>query len=177
MKNNNTKRTKKIIVIGLFSGLAIVFSVFRIVIPGVCKISFDGPFYKFISIVFGSFYGCISAFLAETIGALINQRGGYIPLFFLTAALRGFLAGAIWDFFNKILDLKNKIFKLSITLLISDLFVCFLNSLIIRFYLCQTKKIFLYKLFIRFGKEFLLIIINVVVLALMLSVYDKIIKK
>ena len=174
---NNSDQTKKIITIGLFSGLAIIFSVFRIVIPGVCKISFEGPFYKFISIMFGAFYGSISAFLAETIGALLNQRGNYIPLFTFTAALRGSLVGAVWKFLNKNLGDKNKIFKLSITLLISDLSMCFLNSLIIKFYLCQTKKIFLYSLFIRFGKEFLLIIINVVILMLMLSAYDKIIKK
>ena len=176
MKDNN-EQTKKIITIGLFSSLAIVFSVFRIVIPGICKISFDGPFYKFISIMFGSFYGAISAFLAETIGALLNQRGNYIPLFALTAALRGFLVGAVWKFFNKNLDDKNKLLKLSTTLFISDLSVCFFNSLIIKFYLCQTKKIFLYSLFIRFGKEFLLIIMNVVILTPILSAYDKIIKK
>ena len=143
MQNRDSKETKKIAMVALFSSVAVILSAFRIIIPGICKISFDSPFYKFISIVWGPFYGFISAFFIETIGAFINPVGHYTPLFSLTTGLRGFLVGFIWQFLNGLSRLKSKILKLIITISISDIFVCFLNSLIIKFYLCQTEKTFL----------------------------------
>lgn len=163
--------------VALFSSTAVILSTFRIIILGVCKISFDGPFYKFISIVWGPFYGFISAFLVETIGALLNPVGHYTPLFSLTAGLRGFLVGFIWKFLNRLSYFKSKILKLIITVFISDMFVCFLNSLIIKFYLCQTEKTFLCIIITRFIKESILIVINIVILVIMLKANNKIVKR
>ena len=173
----NFSVTKKIIISGLFCGLAIIFSSLRIIIPGVCKISFDGPFYKFISITLGPFYGGISAFFAETIGAFLNPVGNYIPLFSMTGGLRGFLAGFLYRFFDKFSWSRKKVLKLITSVFISDFFVSFLNSMIIKFYLGWSPKIFLINICIRFGKEFFLVIVNVVILKIMLDIYDKIVEK
>lgn len=168
--------TEKIIISGLFSGLAIIFATLRIVIPGVCKISFDGPFYKFISIIFGPFYGGISALFAEAIGAFLTPVGNYIPLFSITGGLRGFLVGFIYRLLDKFSWIQKKFFKLGLSVFTSDFFISFLNSIIIKFYSGWSPKIFLIKMFIRFGKEFFLVIINVIVLKIMLSIYAKIIE-
>ena len=170
----NLSVTKKIIISGLFSGLAIIFATLRIVIPGVCKISFDGPFYKFISIILGPFYGGISALFAESIGAFLNPVGNYIPLFSITGGIRGFLVGFIYRILNKFSWAQKKIFKLGLSVFMSDFFVSFINSIIIKFYLGWSSKIFLINMFIRFGKEFFLVIVNVLVLKIMLSIYDRI---
>lgn len=167
--------TKKIIISGLFSGLAIIFSSLRIIIPGVCKISFDGPFYKFISIILGPFYGGMSAFFAETIGAFLNPVGNYIPLFSITGGLRGFLVGFLYRFLDKFLWAQKKILKLIASIFISDFLVSFLNSIIIKFYLGWSTKIFFINTCIRFGKEFFLVIVNMIILKIMLDVYDKIV--
>ena len=173
----NFSVTKKIIISGLFCGLAIIFSSLRIIIPGVCKISFDGPFYKFISIILGPFYGGISAFFAETIGAFLNPVGNYIPLFSITGGLRGFLVGFIYRLLDEFSWAQKKSLKLIASIFISDFFVSFLNSIIIKFYLGWSPKIFWINVCIRFGKEFFLVIVNVIVLKIMLDIYDKIVEK
>lgn len=173
----NFSVTKKIIISGLFCGLAIIFSSLRIIIPGVCKISFDGPFYKFISITLGPFYGGISAFFAETIGAFLNPVGNYIPLFSMTGGFRGFLVGFLYRFFSKFLWSRKKILKLIVSIFISDFFVSFLNSIIIKFYLGWSPKIFLINACIRFGKEFFLVIVNVVIVKIMLDAYNKTVRR
>ena len=177
MRKIIARKTKKIIIISLLSSCAVVIASFKIIIPGLCRISFDGPFYKFISIIWGPFYGSISASLVETTSVLLNPAGHYTLLFSLTAAMRGFLSGFIWKFLSRLVFLKSKFLKLSITVFVSDCLVCFLNSLIIKFYLCQTEKTFLCILSIRFIKEFILIILNIVILSIMLDIHQKIIKK
>ena len=54
--------------------------------------------------------------------------------------------------------------------------ICFLNSLIIKFYLCQTKKTFLCIIITRFIKESILIVINIVILVIMLKDNNKTVK-
>lgn len=167
----NFSRTKKIIISAMFLALAIIIGRFRIVIPGLFRIIFNGPFYKFIAIIFGPIYGTIISFLTETIGVILNPVGNYIWLFSIVTALRGFFIGYLWQ-----ITCKKK-FALIISIAIPDFIASFLNTLIMKYYLLWPQKTFFIMLGIRLFKETILIAINIFILSVMLDTYKKIIDK
>ena len=178
------KTIKKNIVIALFLALSIIMNYFEITIPGFFKITFDGPFYKFIAIIFGPLYGGFVAGFAQIFGYLFNPTSSYKPIFSFTASMRGFLVGFLW----KILDLsflsqkinEKKIFKLIrliISISMTDFLVSIINSFALKYYLFWPKEVFIYKLGTRLFKESILIIINIFALTIMLEIYDNIINK
>ena len=103
MKNtsSHSQITRRIVQTALFIALALVLRNFSTMIymlgaPGM-RISFAPIFSRMPALLFGPFYGGISAALVDIIGYLLNPQGGaYIPLMTLTAILGGVIAGFLW---------------------------------------------------------------------------------
>lgn len=174
----NISKTKKIIICGIFLAISLVVGRFRIVIPGFCRITFNGPFYKFIALVFGPLHGAIVSFLTESIGVLMNPVGNYIWMFSVVACIKGFLIGLLWKIcsMKKVNWSKFKFYcVLAFSVGIPDLLTSFLNTLIMRSYLLLPKKTFFVILVLRLCKESLLIVLNVIILAVMINIYEKIV--
>ena len=171
------KRIKKNVVVALFLALSVIMNYFEITIPGSFKITLDGPFYKFIAIIFGPLYGGFVAGSAQIFGYLFHPTSDYKPIFSFTASMRGFLVGFLWAVLN--FGDKNifKIFKLIFCVGITDILISIINSFVLKYYLCRPKEIFLFKLGVRLLKESLLIAINIFVLTIMLEIYDNVINK
>ena len=175
---NNFSRLKKIIISAIFLALAIIIYQYKMVIPGLFRIVFNGPFYKFIAIIFGPLYGLVIGFLSEIISVLINYSGNYIFLFSITAGLRNFLVGLIWFLLSKKNNNPQKDFlKLIICVSIPDYFISFINTLIYETYFIWPLKTFFVNLGLRLCKESVMIIINISILNIMLDKYKKIVDK
>lgn len=174
---NNFSRLKKLIISAIFLALAIIVGQCKIVIPGLFRIVFNGPFYKFIAIIFGPLYGMIVSFLIEFIGILLNNQGGYKFLFLITAIIRGFLIALIWQLLNKRFDdhKKNRT-KLIISIGVTDYLISFLNTLILKYSLIWPIETFWTNLFLRLIKDTIMIILNIFILNIMLGVYEEIVK-
>ena len=175
---NNFSRLKKLIISAIFLALAIIIGQYKIIIYGLFRIVFNGPFYKFIAIIFGPLYGFIIGFLSEVISVLINYSGNYIFLFSITAGLRNFLVGLIWTLLSKKNNNPQKDFlKLIICVSVPDYFMSFINTLIYKAYFIWPLKTFFTKLALRLTKESVIIIINIFILKIMLEKYKKIVDK
>ena len=175
---NNFSRLKKLIISAMFLALAIIIGQCKIIIPGLFRVVFNGPFYKFIAIIFGPSYGLVIGFLSEIIGVLINYSGNYIFLFSITAALRNFLVGLIWFILSKKnKSHKNNFLKLIICVGLPDYFISFVNTLIYKSYFIWPIKTFFANLALRLTKESIMIIINIFILNIMLGIYKKVIDK
>lgn len=176
------KTIKKNVVTALFLALSIVMSYFEITIPGFFKITFEGPFYKFIALIYGPSRGAFVACFAQVFGYLFHPTSGYKPIFTLTAGLRGFVVGLLW----KVLKPKSltekpnkkKSFRLAILAVcvgLTDIPISIINSFILRCYIPLQDDPFLLFIGTRLTKELLLICVNVLALSTMLDVYQKII--
>ena len=175
---NRFSKLKKIIISAMFLALAVTVGQYKIIITGLYRITFNGPFYKFIAIIFGPLYGFTIGFLAEILGILINYSGSYIFLFPITAALRNFLVALLWRMLTpRNNNPQNNLLKLAITIGLPDYFTSFLNTLIYRRYYMWPIQTFFIKLSARLTKESIMIIINIFVLNIMLETYKKIIDK
>ena len=178
---NNFSQTKKTVVCGMLLAIAIVVGKLKIVIPGLFRIVFNGPFYKFAAILFGPLYGAIVTGLTETIGVLLTPVGNYIWMFSVIACLKGFLVGLLWKVFGERLfcDNGNKkyIWALLTSVALPDYLSSFLCTVVMKYYFLWPRKTFFLMLAVRLLKETILIIFNVFVLIKMLAAYKKIICK
>lgn len=168
--------TKKIVVGGIFLALAMIIGRFRIVIPygGIpfLKISLSGPIYKFVAIILGPMYGGIIPAAADFIGALLNPIGSYIWAFTLVAFVKGFLIGFIWRHAK---FLKQFYIRLTVSVLIPSIISSIINTFVMKIYLLLPENIFIVVLISRLTKEFLMAIFNIIILAIMIDAYKKII--
>lgn len=101
---NNTSSslqvTRKIVQTALFIALALVLRNFSTMIyilgaPGM-RINFAPIFSRMPSLLFGPFFGGVSAAIVDIIGYLLKPEGAYIPLMTLTAVLGGVMTGLLW---------------------------------------------------------------------------------
>jgi Predicted membrane protein len=175
-------QTDKIVISAIFLAMALIIGRFRIVVPyaGVpfLKITFSGPLYKFIAIIFGPVYGGIIPALADFIGATIDPIGNYIWMFTAVAFIKGFLIGLIWKCTEKFRNNDNKLWfyiALIISVSIPDFISSVLNTFIMKLYLLLPEKSFFIILISRLCKEFFMTIFNIIILAIIINVYEKII--
>jgi ECF transporter S component (folate family) len=111
-KGDNMKYTssyseviRKVVQTALFIALALVLRNFSTMIymlgaPGM-RINFAPIFSRMPSLLFGPFYGGISAAIVDIIGYLLKPEGAYIPLMTLIAILGGVMTGYLWTWLKK----------------------------------------------------------------------------
>ena len=172
--NNNLSKTKKIIISAFCLSLALIMGRFKIMLfGGSVKLTFGGIFYRFASIILGSIYGFVIAFLSEMLIAILNTMGNYIFLLSVTEGLQGLFVGLIWNLLDKIGLAKKKLLKLCIAVSIPGLLTSFANSFILKHYLLWSDEIFWGTVVLRLEKEVIMILINVFILRIMLNIYEK----
>ncbi|MDY3868405.1 MAG: folate family ECF transporter S component [Pyramidobacter sp.] len=101
MIRNNRSETRQLAVLALLVSLNIILSrvgSIRVPLGGVegFRIGFGAFPLVFAGLVYGPAGGAIVGTAGDLLGYFINPMGGYLPIFTLTAALRGFLPGLIW---------------------------------------------------------------------------------
>jgi len=178
VQDKKISHTKKIIICGIFLAVALVLNRFRIVVPyggaPIIKISLCSPFYKFIAIIFGPFYGGLIPALGDFIDATTNPIGNYIWMLTVTAFLKGFCVGYSYLFVKK-LKIKNEIISLLITIAPAGIVFSFVNSFILRLYLYIPAKLFWSAALVRVAEELIMIIYNIAMLMIMMTIYETVI--
>lgn len=104
MKKNNYIFTLVFSALCLAIGIAIKNLTFflPIGIP-ILKISFDGPAFRLVAVLFGPLYGGIIGALADFVGFFLTNKSGnaWIPFLTVTYALNMALVGFLWRYFKK----------------------------------------------------------------------------
>lgn len=128
---------------------------------GSWKISFASIPVMIAGIMFGPLLGGLTGFTADLIGFFLAPRGAYNPLFSISFALFGIIAGLVYKNSD-----KPTIGKLLVTT-VSTQFICslILNSLIMVYCYGVTKAIFITK----FAYNAVMVPINAVVLQILLK--------
>lgn len=99
-------RLRRMVISAMFLALALIIrTLFRTYIPlfgeSGLRISVHGIFSVMPAILFGPVYGAIVSGLTDFIGFHLSPTGAFIPQLTLTAALGGFVRGALWMFLRK----------------------------------------------------------------------------
>lgn len=104
--NKSGIRTKSLVAASLLTAISIILTrVFSIMIPiaGIqgLRVGFGGIPIIMSGILFGPLVGALTGTTADLIGFIINPMGPYFPGFTLTAALSGFIPGAMYHYIFK----------------------------------------------------------------------------
>ncbi len=156
--------------------LAIISNVFEINIPSGAFISNKIGFTYVPVFLTGIFFGPVAGFgvgaLGDALGWLINQSSGvYNPIFTLSTALMGVIAGLAW----RIPKLKG-IFKLIIALVLAYVICsCAINTFATWFYYSSQKKTFWLYLVGRLPGSAITLAVNAVTLAVLTPITAKLI--
>ena len=103
MNERISKKTTIMVQCAVFLAMSFVVRVveqsFPITMGGVqfMKLGLSGPFTLAPAILFGPAYGFIIGMISDLLNLLAPNPGGWIPWLTLTAALRGWLVGLIWQ--------------------------------------------------------------------------------
>ncbi len=156
--------------------LAIISNVFEINIPSGAFISNKIGFTYVPVFLTGIFFGPVAGFgvgaLGDALGWLINQSAGvYNPLFTLSTALMGVIAGLVWR-----IPKLNKIIKLIIALVLAYILCsCGLNTFATWFYYSSQKKTFWVYLLGRMPGSAVTLAVNTVTLFVLIPITKKLI--
>ncbi len=98
----NTSGTRKLSILALLVALDVVLSrmaSIRIPIGGAegLRIGFGPLPIVFAGMVYGPLAGAMVGAVGDLLGYFINPMGGYLPVFTVTAALRGLIPGLAWQ--------------------------------------------------------------------------------
>lgn len=103
MNEQRSKKTTIMVQCAVFLAMSFVVRLveqsFPITMGGVqfMKLGLSGPFTLAPAILFGPAYGFMIGMISDLLNLLAPSPGGWIPWLTLTAALRGWLVGLIWQ--------------------------------------------------------------------------------
>ena len=168
MKSKSKNNLVTLIVCAMLVALEVVLSRFFSYATAELKIGFAFIPVVIAAILFGPYQAAIVAGTADLVGALMFPIGAYFPGFTLSAALAGFMFGAI---FRKSRKLPAVIIAVVSTQIVRSLL---LDTLWLTF---LTKNPFLAQLVIRLPQVAIMTVVQIVVIALLNKILTEDFKK
>lgn len=104
--------TRQLSILALLIGLDVVLSrvaSIRIPLGGAegLRIGFGALPIVFAGMVYGPLAGAIVGGVGDLLGYFVNPMGGYLPVFTVTAALRGLIPGLVWNALGRALTVRD----------------------------------------------------------------------